>query len=761
MKLNQWIDSLNEEQKAVVLEEPGISVVYAGAGTGKTRTLTLRLAYLIHQGVRPYEILGITFTNKAANELQNRVVDLVGDQGKKVLISTFHGLCTHLFRIHHEQLGLNKNFLIYSESDQVREMRLIVKSFGDQPPLKVDQLVSALNDLRCKGLSFLGPSSSVQKEVEERFLTPLQKEFAWSCFQQYEKGLQSKNAYDFGRLLTFLLDSLKKNQAYAQELSKRFRFVFVDEFQDTNLVQLELIKILAHQHKSICVVGDDDQSIYSWRGATPDCFDLFCSWYPQVRRTSLERNYRSTPLILNQANALIQHNVQRHPKLLKPSLPQTGWVKVVEAHNRSDEAFWVAHQIRDLKKKYQLNYEDFAILFRMNYLSKTCEQACLTLDIPYHLATGQKLFDLYETSLLMAYLRVLFNPQDDTAFLETLTFPRKGWGEKSLLTLRQTAESFGETCVDWCQNLLQGSRTFPGRLTKSALKNLDDHLQFFKKLKEAQLKGRSIKDLLKLILAQTNYQEALEKAYKFDSVRRWSNVLSAVDLAEKFDEQVDGAEEDYLELFLTQQSLDSSKEEEIQGVQLLTIHGAKGLEWPCVFVIGGEEGILPLASKRLDPSADNRHLEEERRLCYVALTRAQKFLYLTYTQLDETRYDPADQSRQKSRFLEEMQAFERLPFVQTPQAQDYREPFSFRGSLGKKVKNEFGKEKPLLRTADDLLSHGEEASFQVGQVVHHALFGAGRVLELEGQGAHTKVSVQFEKGDEKKILGRFLESSSV
>jgi DNA helicase-2/ATP-dependent DNA helicase PcrA len=741
--LQTWISSLNEEQKTVVLQDQGVSIVYAGAGSGKTRTLTIRLAYLLEQGVQAHEVLGVTFTNKAAQELSARVSELVGPKGKQVLISTFHGLCTYLFRVHHDQLPVEKNFLIYSDTDQVREMRIIVKEKGPQPPIKPELLVSYLNDFRCKGISFLSQDSS--RHLQHLPLTPLEQEFAYRCFQQYERTLHQKNAYDFGRLLTFLLDCLKNDPTYAQNLSKRFRYIFVDEFQDTNVVQLELIRELAQVHRSICVVGDDDQSIYSWRGAEPKCFQTFQSWYPESKKIALEVNYRSAPEIIEFSNTLIDHNAQRHPKILRPHKTKQGQVLLVEAHHRQDEAFWVGRQIQRLRKQHpELSYKDFAILFRVNSLARSFEQACLTLDIPYQLNTGLRLFDFYENSILLSYLRFLLNQKDTTAFLETLSFPRKGWGEKSLLSLKESAEASNLPIFEICTGFANGTLILPFRLTKSALAKLEIHLDFFKQLQETKSKT-SVKELLLLILKETNYQEALEKAYKFDATRRWSNVLLLLELAEKFDQQENDEPESFLENFLTQQSLNTPEQKTVDGVQLLTIHASKGLEFPCVFLVGLEENLLPLKPRLTDQRNENDHYEEERRLCYVAMTRAETYLFLSYTQLDESQYDQS--MRQVSRFVEEIRSKQLLPFQRTPEADQFAKP---------KVKTStfhFGH----VKTADELNElQIKSASWETGQIVRHKIFGIGTILSSEGSGPQQKVIVKFQQS-KKKILGRFLE----
>ena len=595
---------LNPPQREAVTAEDRAILVFAGAGSGKTRVLTYRIAHLIHSGkVAPEEILAVTFTNKAAGEMKDRVSALLGPQGSRVWVSTFHSACLRILRAHIRHLGRSADFVIYDEDDQRRLMEGLLKSAGVGlhafPPKTV---LKEIERAKNRGI---GP-----QEYQPQDFNPYQKKAA-EFYPRYQEALQAGNALDFGDLLFFTHLLFQRNPQVRDFYHKRFRHILVDEYQDTNFIQHLLIKDLLGPDAYLCVVGDDDQSIYRWRGAEPANILSFEKDFPAAKVIKLEQNYRSTQLILEGANAVVCRNNDRKEKELWTANESGDPITLFLAEDEEEEASWVAERIIEKTKG---KYGRCAVFYRINAQSRAIEEALLRWGIPYTVVGGIRFYQRREIKDLVAYLRIMVNPGDEVSLRRIINCPPRGIGAKTLAALEEVARQKGCT-------LYQALEEAAGMADLSAgvRKKAREAFSLFEGLR-AQANALSLAELALLIVEQTKYMDYL-KDQGPEGTTRMENVKELIG-------GLTGSGIEGLREFLDHVALITDLDEyegDVQRVSLMTLHSAKGLEFPIVFMVGMEEGLLPYYLRLENPE----ELQEERRLCYVGMTRAQEQLYMS------------------------------------------------------------------------------------------------------------------------------------
>ena len=638
--LDEIFHGLNPMQRAAVEHMDGPLLIMAGAGSGKTRVLTCRIANLLAHGVRPWQILAITFTNKAATEMRDRVDRMIGESAKEVWLSTFHSFCARFLRREIEATELyQKNFVIYDSSDSqtvikncVKELNLDEKQYA---PAAIQNRISNAKNL------LQGPRA-FEKEAGDFF-----EQKVADVYHLYAKKLRENNALDFDDLLMISVILLEEHEDIREKYQNRFRYILVDEYQDTNGAQYRLTKLLAEQHHNLCVVGDADQSIYGWRGADIRNIMDFEKDYPEAKTIKLEQNYRSTKMILAAANAVIAHNVNRKPKNLWTENPEGEFISSYCARDERDEASFIANTILKQKTLSNAAYGDMAILYRTNAQSRVLEEGLMRAGVPYTMVGGLKFYDRKEIKDIIAYLRVIYNPMDSVSLMRIINVPKRGLGNTSLGRLNAAAAEMGLSLFDIISNedLLDGIQGITARV-KTPLEAFSALIFDF----IGHQATMPLDLMIEKLLVESGYQKELEADKKPENETRLENLKEFVGVAKDF---MKSEEEPTLENFLGQIALvsDIDNADMVDDrVTLMTLHSAKGLEFPIVFLAGMEEGIFPHSRTLMDED----QLEEERRTCYVGITRAQKKLYLTHasfrTLFGQSNMNPP------SRFLKEIPA---------------------------------------------------------------------------------------------------------
>jgi DNA helicase-2/ATP-dependent DNA helicase PcrA len=628
-------DSLNPMQKEAVLHTEGPLLILAGAGSGKTRVLTHRVAYLIEEKqVNPWNILAITFTNKAAGEMRERVDQLVGFGAESIWVSTFHSTCVRILRRHIEYLGYTTNFSIYDSDDQKTLMKQVFKAMD-------------VDTKQFKERSVLGTISSAKDKLigPEEFLLNAGQDFRQrrigEIYKEYQKRLKKNNALDFDDLIVKTVELFQNNSQVLNYYQERFRYIMVDEYQDTNLAQFKLISLLASRYRNLCVVGDDDQSIYRFRGADIGNILSFEETFPGAKVIKLEQNYRSTQNILNAANGVIRHNRGRKDKTLWTANGEGDLIRFKQFDTAREEADFVAREIRDSSYAYQ----DQAVLYRTNAQSRLLEERCIFYNVPYRLVGGVNFYQRKEIKDILAYLKTIANGVDDLSVLRIINVPKRGIGATTMGKVTIFASEHGMSLYD----ALREARQIPG-IGKAAEKitNFIGQMESFRA--RAQSEDYTIQDLIEGIMDETGYQQELEAEGEVESQTRLENIEELVNKAVSYEED---SEHPTLDEFLEQVALvadiDNMDESE-NRVTLMTLHSAKGLEFPKVYLVGLEDGLFP--SMMSINSDDKTDMEEERRLCYVGITRAKNELVITSARQrmvnGETRYC------KPSRFMEEV-----------------------------------------------------------------------------------------------------------
>ncbi|BCA96180.1 DNA helicase [Legionella antarctica] len=697
-----FLDGLNERQREAVTSPMGNMLLLAGAGSGKTRVLVSRIAWLIEQQqLSPHAILAVTFTNKAAGEMRTRLNSMLTTSVLGLWVGTFHGLCHRLLRRHYKEAHLPEQFHILDSEDQARVIKRVIASLNldpDQWPVK--QAQSFINGRKDEGVR--------PQHVNALHYGPGKTLIA--IYQAYEQACQTAGVIDFAELLLRAHELLRDNSEILAHYRNRFQAILVDEFQDTNTIQYAWIRLLAGEEAAVLAVGDDDQSIYGWRGAKVENIQQFSKDFKETHIIRLEQNYRSTGTILEAANKLITNNNSRMGKDLWTAGSVGEKIVVYSAFNELEEARFVAERIM-MEINQGNSADEIAILYRSNAQSRVLEEALLRTGIAYRIYGGVRFFDRAEVKDTLAYLRLLVNPNDDTAFERVVNLPTRGIGEKTLDELRNYAKSEQSSMWNAAKVVLQS-----GAMAQRASTSLAKFLELIETL-QLQTTQMELDEQLSEVIQKSGLYAHFNKIKGDKSESRLDNLQELINAAKQYRYEQD--EEDDLPLvnaFLAHASLESGEmqaEEHERYVHLMTFHAAKGLEFPIVFLVGMEEGVFPGKQSIEEPG----RLEEERRLCYVGMTRAMRKLVLSYAEV--RRQYGREEYHRPSRFLREL-----------PQ------------ELIDEVRVKARFQSPV-NTRSKMPSAADSAGIPLGQNVVHAKFGQGVVLAVEGTGAHTRVQVKF------------------
>lgn len=723
--MNSLLTGLNKEQQQAVQHTEGPLLILAGAGSGKTKVLTVRIAHLLAQGVNPYEILAITFTNKAAKEMKSRVEGLVGDVANRIWLSTFHSFCAKFLRFELDNfLGYNSNFTIYDTSDSQAVIKAALKALNlDDKYYPVGAMIGAISDAKNKLLF----ASDFRKQARDFY----QQKVA-DVYEYYERELRKNNALDFDDLLLVAVKLLQSNEAVLDKYSKRFRYVMIDEYQDTNHAQYLLAKLLASHWKNIAVVGDADQSIYAWRGADIQNILDFEKDYPNCTSIKLEQNYRSTKIILDAANAVIENNEGRPKKNLWTDKTEGAKIQHFTAQSEHEEAAFIGDTIAKKHDIHGVPYGDMAILYRTNAQSRVLEEALIKRALPYTMVGGTKFYDRKEIKDVLAYLRVLYNPFDDLSLLRIINVPKRSIGATTVAKLQDYARANG-TSLFMTLTQLHLVDTIKGK-TKEKLEEFG--ILIFTLV--AEMEDRTVLDILESILDRTGYLAQLEESTDPQDQARAENIGELLSVAKDFqDTNPTGTVEDFLEQVALVNDVDSFEQEESK-VTLMTLHAAKGLEFPIVFLGGLEEGLFPHSRTLMNPE----EIEEERRLAYVGITRAEKELYIsnatTRTVFGRTS------SYLPSRFIDEipeelvdgLRAKRKVP-------DDIKRHVPQHMSVTSRPVT-----KPIVR--NEVI-----ADWKIGDTAIHSKWGNGKVINVAGEGAGMKLTIEFPTQGVRVVMAKF------
>ncbi len=750
--MDTYLQNLNEAQRTAVRTTEGPVLVLAGAGSGKTRALTCRIAYLIREkGVKPWNILAITFTNKAAREMRSRVDALVEYGADAVWISTFHAACARILRRHAESIGYSSSFTIYDTDDQKTLMKQVIKPLNLDPKDYREKAVLA--EISAAKNALIGPEQ-YKKEHDDDYRG---RKIA-SLYAEYQRQLQQNNAMDFDDLLCNTVELFTKDPFALEEYQDRFRYILVDEYQDTNAAQFRITSLLAAGHRNLCVVGDDDQSIYKFRGADIRNILDFEKEYPDATVIRMEQNYRSTGSILEAANYVIANNKGRKGKRLWTENDQGEKVEFHRLDTEYDEAEWIVSRI--LRGKETTSYGNCAVLYRSNAQSRILEEKCIQFNVPYRLVGGVNFYQRKEIKDMICYLKTIQNGQDDVAVQRILNVPRRGIGQ---VTMERVAMYAASHSISFFEALEQ-VKLIPG-MERSG-KKIQEFTDLIHELR--QLAGTfSIQALLEEILKRTKYEEELQKEGAVEAQSRMENIGELISKAAGFEEE--DAEEEPLGRFLEEIALVADVDEtddDGERVTLMTLHASKGLEFPHVYISGMEDGLFP--SRMTLQTGDPGELEEERRLCYVGMTRARERLFLTAAGSrwlhGEKQYYPV------SRFVREIPAdLLKTDRNSTPERSGYGTgslPGRTTGMAGSRAAGGSGRAGMASfgsQTGSFLFRTGKEFTrqdpgkldYRAGDRVRHVKFGDGTVVKLEEGKSDTEVTVLFDKAGEKKLLAGF------
>lgn len=730
------LSTLNKEQRQAVDTLDGPLLILAGAGSGKTRALTYRIANLVDHGVSPWNILALTFTNKAAREMRERTEALLGGSVKDMWVATFHSCCTRILRSDIDKLGRDRNFVIYDDDDQTSLIAAIMKRLGvNDKDITKRQIKEHISEAKNKSTE------------PEKFLmdNPYLDESVLKVFREYQRSLKEYNALDFDDLLGKTLELFQSCPEVLQKYRSKFRYILVDEYQDTNVMQYHIVELLAREHGNICVVGDDDQSIYGWRGADIRNILDFEKDFPGAKVIRLEQNYRSTSNILDAANAVIENNQGRKSKKLWTDNGRGDRIETFTADSERDEAHFVCRKIMEGVRN-GMNYGDFAVLYRMNAQSRIPETTMVNYGIPNKVYGGQRFYERKEIKDIMAYLRLIYNPFDDIALKRIINVPKRSIGDASIAELARVAEQEGKSML---VAALTSENIDPRAMKK--IKPFADTMGEFIALSRTMPLSEFTWGMISA-LEYENYLKAEDKRGEVES--RMDNLRELIGNIKEIEKDLSEGE-DALRAFLENVSLVSDIDSMNDGngaVALMTLHSAKGLEFPVVFMIGMEENIFPTSRARNDMS--NHAMEEERRLCYVGMTRAKQKLYLINAR--QRNIFGNESYNRKSRFIEEIPA--ELTVSDNPVKQpDARE----------QAEHTRGQRKNFHRYAMDTHALGDgtrdvrpaaapvSKTFEKYQKVQHDKFGVGTIMEISGSGSSMLVSIDFGAAGVKRFAAAY------
>jgi DNA helicase-2/ATP-dependent DNA helicase PcrA len=732
--MSDYLSDLTPAQREAVLHFEGPLLILAGAGSGKTRVITRRVAHLLHAGVRPGQILAITFTNKAAGEMRQRVEALV--PASRVWVSTFHSLGARLMRQYAERLGLDRNFTIYDQGDRNRLVKLALEEAGiDNVRFAPERIQAAISKAKNQ---LLGPERYGER-AGDFFMQTVAR-----VYPIYEKRLREANALDFDDLLLWPALALKHDAELRAELDSRFRFVLIDEYQDTNMAQYAIARGLSIDHPNLCVVGDPDQSVYGWRGSDIRNILDFERDFPSARVITLDRNYRSTQSILRAASHLIAHNRQRKNKSLFTENPVGAPVSVLTFETGVDEAESIARHIQQAVAGSNRHYRDFAVFLRINALSQGLESAFVKHRVPYQIVKGLAFFERKENRDVLAYLRLLLNPRDNLSFLRAVNEPARGIGKVSLEHLRAYAEPRELSLVAAAGEIAR-IPAIKGK-AQAALRDFAAMMTELSKLASAPPD-----QVIRQVLDRTGYRAVLQASTDPEDQERLANIEELITAAKEFaSEDSSRTVADFLENITLASDVDGWDERQ-DSVSIMTLHAAKGLEFPVVFMTAVEQGLLPHERSQ----TSNNELEEERRLAFVGMTRAKEQLFISHARLREFR--GASQYVVPSMFLDELpQVGVEMADFSTGMGDSARAIQEWRGG-GPAAESAWRDAGIVVGLDPDsrvghALSEAQRTSFAEGMLVRHASYGQGRVTEVSGLGAMRKIKVRFSTHGEKTFI---------
>jgi len=748
----QYFDKLNPEQRAAVEQTEGPLLVLAGAGSGKTRVLTCRVAHLMNRGVAPWKILAITFTNKAAKEMTERVHSLVGDAAQDVWVSTFHACCARILRRDIEKLGYKRQFVIYDEDDRMAVIRTVAKALnlGDKefPPKAIKAAISDAKNRMLTPREWL-------KEVGDNF----RNRKLFEAYEHYERALRSNNALDFDDLLIKTLELLIEHPPVLEYYQDKFDYVMVDEYQDTNIAQYQFVRLMAGKKRNLCVVGDDDQSIYGWRGADIRNILEFERDFPDCRVIKLEQNYRSTGNILDAANQVIAHNAGRKEKALWTESDTGDKIGLYHALDERDEAAFVALMSKKLISNGTRPGE-IAVLYRTNAQSRVLEEAFVRAGVPNRIYGGQRFYDRKEVKDLLAYMRALVNPDDDVSVRRIINEPKRGIGDSSVEALMVYAEDMEMSLMGAVLDSANAG------LSTRAAKLVGSFADLMVDLTEAMY-TLGMSEFVSALIEKTGYVKALEAAKTEENQNRIENIREFEGAVSEFEKlNPEGTLSDFLENVALISDTDDLNQSG-GAVTLMTLHSAKGLEFDVVFLAGMEEGVFPLSRATFDET----QLEEERRLAYVGITRAKKRLFMSHART-RMLYN-ARNANALSRFVDEIptrliqdgaartQTRIPRPAVRSSEYGGYgqnsynQNSYTQRSpSYAKPQSGASGLNIPGIQKGVSARTPAPQRAlqmFKVGDMVYHAVFGRGRITKVSGEGSAQKVCVAFPDRPEKQF----------
>ena len=762
------LKGLNDRQYEAVVNTEGPCLVIAGAGSGKTKVLTHKIAYLIgEKQVKPWNILAITFTNKAANEMKERIGNLVGDVAADIWMGTFHSICVRILRRFIDRIGFDSSFIIFDTSDQRTLVKACIKSIGLDDKMFTDR--SVLSEISNAKNEMLEPD-----QYTVRANGDFRKEKIALVYEMYQKRLKENNAIDFDDIINYTIKILMENPDILEYYSDKFHYVLVDEYQDTNKAQFTLVTMLASKNGNITVVGDNDQGIYSFRGADISNILNFERDFPGTKIIKLEQNYRCTGNILKAANAVIKNNEVTYKKELWTENEVGNLPAVYSAKNEYDEGTYIAQQIEHLRREEYYKYSDFAILYRMNTQSRAIEEILRRESIPYKIIGGLKFYERKEIKDIISYLRLIQNPSDNLSLKRIINEPKRGIGKTSLDKIEELSINSGVPMYEIIKNAEQYG------LNRVFLNSRE----FVNAIEELRAKKDDIKisDLIKETLKKSGYTQALENENTIEAENRIENLDEFLTVAIEFeDESADNKLSDFLEGITLSSDIDNMEEAE-ETVTLMTLHSAKGLEFPVVFLVGMEEGIFPGYKSIGEP----KELEEERRLCYVGITRAKEHLFLTCSK--QRTIFGSTSCNQVSRFLREIPSDlldgydDALGEKQENNSNifgDSKYSWTYGSKDNGNIKTyKIDKNEPkvaaassstnsngfMFRTAESFLNNLTKKSsganvdlskYKEGVRIYHKKFGEGVISNVEPEGDDLKVDIQFDKVGHKRLMAKF------
>ena len=761
--MQDLIEALNNKQKEAVLETEGPCLVIAGAGSGKTKVLTHKIAYLMSEKyIKPWNILAITFTNKAANEMKERVEKLVGEVAKDMWIGTFHSICVRILRKYIDRLGFDHSFLIFDTSDQRTLIKECMKALKVDDKMFTDR--SVLAEISNAKNEMLEP-----KAYQTKYAGDYRKEVIGRIYELYQQRLKENNAIDFDDIINYTIKILTENEDALEYYTNKFHYVLVDEYQDTNKAQFTLVTILASKYGNITVVGDNDQGIYSFRGADITNILNFEKDFPGTKIVKLEQNYRCTGNILKAANSVIKHNENKYEKKLWTENEEGKLPVIHKSDDEYDEGRFVAEEINHLRREEYFKYSDFTVLYRMNSQSRAIEEILRRESIPYKIVGGLKFYERKEIKDIISYLRLIYNFSDNISLKRIINEPKRGIGKTSIDNIQEISEKTGLSMFD----IIKHADEYGLNRVKV---NAEEFIQTIEYLR-SKIEELSISELIKETLNKTGYVKALELENTTEAESRIENLEEFLTVAIEFEEEeAENTLGDFLEGITLSSDIDGMEDSE-DSVTLMTLHSAKGLEFPVVFLVGLEEGIFPGNKSIGEP----KEIEEERRLFYVGITRAKQYLYLTCSKkrtiFGSTSYN------QVSRFVNEIPSdlLDGYDSFDNSKKEEFEDnTYKWEYGTSKQVKtykigstNNFGTDKVAansfdsgfkFKTAESFLnslnnkkvnSEADISKYKEGQRIYHKRFGEGVINKIEEEGDDFKLDISFDKAGHKRLMAKF------